>query len=67
MIQVLTYKKRGCLGGQKISLANTEIIESTKFQITVPGDKLWVSMKGTEQNESCVQAMKQKLREKKNS
>ena len=64
---VLTYKKGGCFGGKKVSLANTEIIETTKFQITVPGDKLWVSMKGTEQNETCVQAMKQKLREKKNS
>ncbi len=64
---VLTYKKGGCFGGQKVSLANTEIIETTKFQITVPGDKLLISMKGTEQNETCVQAMKQKLREKKNS
>ena len=64
---VLTYKKGGCFGRQKVSLANTEIIETTNFQIIVPGDKLWVSMKGTEQNETCVQAMKQKLREKKNN
>ena len=54
-------------GGKKVSLASTEIIETTKFQITVPGDKLWVSMKASEQNEACVQAMKQKLREKKNA
>lgn len=64
---VLSYKKGGCLGGKKVSLANTEIIETTKFQLTVPGDKLWISMKGSEQNEACVQAMKQKLREKKNA
>lgn len=64
---VITYKKSGCLGGKKLSLAKTEIIESTKFAITVPGDKLYVSMKATEENENCVQAMKQKLREKKNS
>ena len=64
---VLSYKKGGCLGGKKVSLANTEIIETTKFHLTVPGDKLWISMKGSEQNEACVQAMKQKLREKKNA
>ncbi|MBQ7396156.1 MAG: hypothetical protein IJW08_06425 [Lentisphaeria bacterium] len=64
---VLTYKKGGCLGGKKVSLANTEIIETTKFQLIVPGDKLWVSMKSSEQNEASVQAMKQKLREKKNA
>jgi hypothetical protein len=64
---VLSYKKRGCLGSKKVSLAKTEIIETTKFQLTVPGDKLFVSMKGSEQNEACVQAMKQKLREKKNA
>ena len=58
---VLSYKKGGCLGGKKVSLANTEIIETTKFQLTVPGDKLWISMKGSEQNEACVQAMKHKL------
>lgn len=64
---VLSYKKGGCFGGKKVSLANTEIIETTKFQLTVPGDKLLVSMKASEQNEACVQAMKQKLREKKNA
>ena len=64
---VLTYKKSGCLGGKKVSLANTEIIETTKFQLIVPGDKLWISMKSSEQNEASVQAMKQKLREKKNA
>lgn len=64
---VLTYKKGGCLGGKRISLAKTEIIETTKFQLIVPGDKLWVSMKSSEQNEASVQAMKQKLREKKNA
>ena len=65
---VLSYKKGGCLSGKKtVSLAKTEIIETTKFQLIVPGDKLWVSMKSTDQNEASVQAMKQKLREKKNA
>lgn len=61
---VLTYSK-GCLG-KTVSLANTEIVETTKFRVIVPGEELWVSMKSTEQSEASVQAMKQKLREKKN-
>ena len=62
---VLTLKSSGCGSEQKV--ANNESIESTKFQITVPGDKFMVSMKDTEDNESRVQAMKQMLREKKNA
>ena len=64
---VLTYKKGGCFGRKKITLANTEIIEKTKLVLSVPGDTLKISIKTSEQNEAIVQAMKQKLREKKNA
>lgn len=37
----------------------------SRFAIVVPGDKLYCSMQGTQENERAVQAMKQKLREKK--
>ncbi len=40
-------------------------IESNKFCMVVPGDKLFVSMDGIEDSEAIIQAMKQKLREKK--
>ena len=40
-------------------------IESNKFKMVVPGDKIFVSMDGVEDSEAIIQAMKQKLREKK--
>lgn len=40
-------------------------VESNKFCMVVPGDKLYVSMDGVADSESIIQAMKQKLREKK--
>lgn len=40
-------------------------VESNKFSMVVPGDKLYVSMDGVVDSESIIQAMKQKLREKK--
>ncbi|WP_409969080.1 hypothetical protein RFF05_03755 [Bengtsoniella intestinalis] len=40
-------------------------VPTNKFCMVVPGDKLYVSMDGVEDAESIVQAMKQKLREKK--
>ncbi len=40
-------------------------VESNKFFMVVPGDKLEVSMDGIEDSEAIIQAMKQKLREKK--
>lgn len=40
-------------------------IESNKFKIVVPGDKIFVSMDGIENSEDIIQSMKQKLREKK--
>ena len=40
-------------------------VESNKFSMVVPGDKLYVSMDGVADSESIIQAMKQKLREKK--
>ena len=40
-------------------------VESHKFVMVVPGDKLYVSLDGVDNAESIIQAMKQKLREKK--
>lgn len=40
-------------------------VETNKFCMVVPGDKLYVSMDGVSDSESIIQAMKQKLREKK--
>lgn len=62
---VISFKKKGCKGPQT-NIANNESIEQTKFCIKVPGDSLYVSMQGTSENEDIVQAMKAKLREKKN-
>lgn len=42
-----------------------ENVDNTKFQIVVPGDKMWAAMEQNEQNENVVKAMKNKLREKK--
>ncbi len=44
---------------------HVENVENTKFQITVPGDKMWAAMSQNEKNENVVKAMKNKLREKK--
>ena len=40
-------------------------VETNKFCMVVPGDKLTVSMDGVADSEAIIQAMKQKLREKK--
>ena len=40
-------------------------VESNKFKMVVPGDQIFVSMDGVEDSEAIIQAMKQKLREKK--
>lgn len=47
------------LGDEKIE------IETNKFKMVVPGDKIFVSMDGVSNSEEIIQAMKQKLREKK--
>ncbi len=47
------------LGGKKIE------VESNKFYMVVPGDKLYVSMNGVSDSESIIQGLKHKLREKK--
>ena len=47
------------LGNQKFE------VETNKFCMVVPGDKLYVSMDGVTDSESIIQAMKHKLREKK--
>ena len=40
-------------------------VESNKFKMVVPGDQIFVSMDGVSNSEDIIQAMKQKLREKK--
>lgn len=45
--------------GQKIE------VETNKFAMVVPGDKLYMSMDGVDNAETIIQGMKQKLREKK--
>lgn len=40
-------------------------IETSKFKIVVPGDKIFISMDGVPNAEAIIQGMKQKLREKK--
>ena len=40
-------------------------VETNKFKMVVPGDKIFVSMDGVANSEQIIQAMKQKLREKK--
>ena len=40
-------------------------VETNKFKMVVPGDKIFVSIDGVSDSEAIIQAMKQKLREKK--
>lgn len=40
-------------------------VETNKFKLVVPGDIIFVSMDGISDSEDIIQAMKQKLREKK--
>lgn len=47
------------------SLGEKFEVETNKFCMVVPGDKLYISMDGVADSESIIQAMKQKLREKK--
>ena len=42
-------------------------VDSTRFCLVVPGDKMYCAMQQNEENERAVQAMKAKLREKKNA
>ena len=47
-------------------LSGTKIeVETNKFKMVVPGDQIFVSMDGVANSEQIIQAMKQKLREKK--
>lgn len=47
-------------------MANNKFeVESNKFKMVVPGDQIFVSMDGVADSEAIIQAMKQKLREKK--
>lgn len=42
-------------------------VDSTRFCLAVPGDKMYCAMEQNEASERAVQAMKSKLREKKNA
>lgn len=55
---------QGC-GGKSTLTIEEASIQSNKFVMVVPGDKLSMSMDGGSDAESTIQAMKQKLREKK--
>jgi hypothetical protein len=54
----------GCLN-KKIKSYSHETIEEDKFALIVPGDKFTCSMKKDDSTEGVIQAMKAKLREKK--
>ena len=47
------------LGDQKFE------VETNKFKMVVPGDKIFISMDGISNSEDIIQAMRQKLHEKK--
>ena len=42
-------------------------VDATRFCLVVPGDKMYCAMQQTPESERAVQAMKTKLREKKNA
>ncbi len=52
----------GCMGGAKVV---REQVHTNRFQLTVPGEKLYCSMQQNEYTERSIQGMKAKLREKK--
>jgi hypothetical protein len=54
---------QGCK--EKIGIIKDEEVNSTTFKLVVPGDSQGVAMENTDANNNKVQAMKQKLREKK--
>ncbi len=58
-------QKGGCIFSKK-GVASRQI-DTTKFQIVVPGDKFKVAMDSSEDIERMVQAMKQQLRDKKSN
>ncbi len=44
-----------------------ENVDTSQFALVVPGDKLYCSMKQSDENERAIKGMKAKLREKKNA
>lgn len=61
-VEVIIYDSKGCI--QKQLVPRKGQIDTANFSIVVPGEKLSVPMKSSDENK--IQAMKQKLREKKN-
>lgn len=57
-------EKTGCMGSVEYVKKS---VDYTRFALVVPGDKLYCSMSQSEDNETAVQGMKAKLREKKNA
>ncbi|WIL21299.1 hypothetical protein [Geothrix sp.] len=59
-----TLASGGCMGSPKVV---REQVHTNRFQLTVPGEKLFCSMQQNEYTEKSIQGMKAKLREKKNA
>ncbi|MCM1437658.1 MAG: hypothetical protein NC131_00400 [Roseburia sp.] len=64
-IEVTTFTKGG--GCSKKEQAHKKSIETSAFALIVPGDKFICSTSGVENADQAVNAMKQKLREKKSN
>jgi hypothetical protein len=63
-IEKETPEEPGCMGGElKYTRKNVEL---DRFALVVPGEKFFCAMKKNDQTEGQIQAMKAKLREKKN-
>lgn len=54
----------GCNGKVEYVMKN---VDYTRFALVVPGDKLYCSLNQSDDNETAIQGMKAKLREKKNA
>ena len=58
----MEYVEYGGCGGKK---ATKKQVEISKFALIVPGDKFYCSTSSVNDVDSAINAMKQKLREKK--
>lgn len=57
---------KGC-AFKKVTVWERRNIETNRFSLIVPGDKMYCAMTANETTERAIQGMKQKLREKKNA
>jgi len=59
------YEKKGCIGTKT---GNTKVVKTVaSLKVVVPGDSFYLATRASEDLEQKVQAMKAKLREKKNN